>query len=247
MKSMIKESQFTEHIKFSPSSRKRRCWRISKDQLKKEQEILNNDYSLEIAPSTYEDEAIADEDDNRKRYKTRDEITFLEQQLIKDPSWSRKTVQLWKRTLGMRTDQIYKWGYDRKMAMKRYSKLYPESNGIKARFAKASKDINNNDMNDVVDNIVESMKQYKIYNQYNEENSDNNDDDDDSDSDINTQSVIFHYDEKNETQILQKKEAIQYEYNSEWIDLNEFSFRLNSIDPFNEELYLTLSRDNNFY
>ena len=99
--------------------------------------------------------------------------------------------------------------------MKRYSKLYPESNGIKARFSKSSKDINKNDMNDVVDNIVESMKQCKIYNQCNEENSDY-----DSDNDINTQSVIFHYDETNEAQILQEKEIIQNEFNSDLIDLN---------------------------
>ena len=126
--------------------------------------------------------------------------------------------------------------------MKKYSKLYPESNEIKARFSKSSKDINKNDMNDVIDNIVEPMKQYKIYNQCNEENSDY-----DSDSDINTQSVIFHYDETNEAQILQAKEKIQNEFNSDPIDLNEFSMKLNSIDWFNEELYLTLSRDNNFY
>ena len=245
MKSIIKESQFKEHIKISPSFRKRRYWRISKAQLKKEQEMLNNDYSLDIAPSTYEDKSIDNgdkKDENGKRYKTRDEITFLEQQLIKDPSWSRKTVQLCKRTLGIRTDQIYKWGYDRKMAMKRYLKLYPESNGMKARFVKSSKDINKNDMNDVVDNIVESMKQYKIYNQCKEENSDY-----DSDSDINTQSLIFHYDETNEAQILQAKEIIQNEFNSDPIGLNEFSMKLNSIDWFNEELYLTLSRDNHFY
>ena len=86
------------------------------------------------------------------------------------------------------------------------------------------------------------MKQYKIYNQCNEENSDY-----DSDSYINTQSVIFHYDETNESQILQAKEIIQNEFNSDPIDLNEFSIKLNSIDWFNEELYLTLSRDNNFY
>ena len=31
-----------------------------------------------------------------------------------DPSWSRETVQYLKKTLGLKTAQIYKWGYDRK-------------------------------------------------------------------------------------------------------------------------------------
>ena len=32
----------------------------------------------------------------------------------KDPNWSRDTVQYLKKTLGLKTAQIYKWGYDRK-------------------------------------------------------------------------------------------------------------------------------------
>ena len=99
----------------------------------------------------------------------------------------------------MRTDQIYKWGYDRKKAMKRYSKLYPESNGIKARFAKVDKRINKNNMNDVVDNIIDSMKHYKIYNQSAEDLLDD-------ESDVETQPVIFHFDELDEQYISQKKE-----------------------------------------
>ena len=42
------------------------------------------------------------------------ELKFLEDQYEKDPKWSRKTVQIWKKALNLRTDQIYKWGYDRK-------------------------------------------------------------------------------------------------------------------------------------
>ena len=247
MQNLRQKIQLGDNTNSSPSLRKRRCRRTSKAQLKKVQEIFSDECSLEIASSTYEDESAFDgekQDKNRKLYKTREEITFLEQQLIKDPSWSRKTVQLWKRTLGMRTDQIYKWGYDRKKAMKKYSKLFPQSNGIKARFAKVIKEVNKNDMNDVVDNIVDTMKHYKMYSQQIEESSD---DDDDSDNDIHTQSVIFHFDESNEAHVFLKKEAIQNEYFSDPIDLNEFSMRLNSIDWFNEELYLTLSRDNNFY
>ena len=32
----------------------------------------------------------------------------------KDPNWTRETVQLLKKNLGLKTSQIYKWGYDRK-------------------------------------------------------------------------------------------------------------------------------------
>ena len=140
----------------------------------------------------------------------------------------------------MRTDQIYKWGYDRKKAMRRYSKLYPESNGIKARFAKVDKRVNKNNMNDVVDNIIDSMKHYKIYNQSAEDLLDD-------ESDVETQPVIFHFDELDEQYISQKKEIWKEEYFSEPLGLNEFSMRLTTFDWFNEELYLTLSRENNFF
>ena len=53
------------------------------------------------------------------RAKTENEIEFLEQQFALDPSWNRKTVQTCKRTLTLRTDQIYKWGYDRKKLVAR--------------------------------------------------------------------------------------------------------------------------------
>ena len=239
-----KELLFSKNTSFSPSLQKKRCCRKRKVLQKAELEMFSNDYSLEIARSTFEDEVDVEGDmdnDPNKRYKTRDEISFLEQQLIKDPSWSRKTVQLCKRTLRMRADQIYKWGYDRKKAMKRYSTLYPESNGIKARFAQANKEVDKSNMNGIVDSIIDSMKYYKIYDKSIEEESD------DDDSDIENQAVIFHFDEANESQIWQSKELDKSEYFSEPLGLNEFSMRLNTFDWFNEELYLNLSRDNNFY
>lgn len=54
--------------------------------------------------------------------KTPQQVAFLEEQFLKDPSWSRKTVQLCKRVLDLRTDQVYKWGFDRKTAQAREKK-----------------------------------------------------------------------------------------------------------------------------
>ena len=158
MKSIIKGSQFKEHIKIFSIFQKEKILKnkqsSAKEGTRDAQQRLQLGYS-----SIYLWRWI-----NRWRRQER-----RERKEIKNLWWdylpwattnqrsilSRKTVQLCKRTLGIRTDQIYKWGYDCKMAMKRYSKLFPESNGIKARFSKSSKDINKNDMNDVVDNIVE--------------------------------------------------------------------------------------------
>ena len=48
------------------------------------------------------------------RAKTEEEVAFLEYQFGLDPTWNRKTVQIWKQALALHTSQIYKWGYDRK-------------------------------------------------------------------------------------------------------------------------------------
>lgn len=54
--------------------------------------------------------------------KTAKEIAFLEEQFLKDPTWSRKTVQYCKKTLNLRTDQVYKWGFDKKVALDKSKK-----------------------------------------------------------------------------------------------------------------------------
>ena len=46
-------------------------------------------------------------------------MKFLEEQFARDPTWSRKTVQICKKALKLKTDQIYKWGYDRKKRIKK--------------------------------------------------------------------------------------------------------------------------------
>ena len=47
------------------------------------------------------------------RNKTPEEIKFLEDVFIRDPKWSRKTVQYCKERLNLGTTQIYKWGFDK--------------------------------------------------------------------------------------------------------------------------------------
>eukprot|EP00345_Euplotes_harpa_P017535 CAMPEP_0168341646 /NCGR_PEP_ID=MMETSP0213-20121227/14844_1 /TAXON_ID=151035 /ORGANISM="Euplotes harpa, Strain FSP1.4" /LENGTH=111 /DNA_ID=CAMNT_0008348235 /DNA_START=310 /DNA_END=645 /DNA_ORIENTATION=- len=70
----------------------------------------------------------------------------------------------------MKTEQIYKWGYDRKKAIAKFKKLYPESNGIKTRFIQISepnepmKETSEN-LNDVVAEILDSMKNYTAFGQ----------------------------------------------------------------------------------
>ncbi|CAI2375703.1 unnamed protein product [Moneuplotes crassus] len=49
--------------------------------------------------------------------KTPQQIAFLEEQFVKDPTWNRKTVQFCKKALNLRTDQVYKWGFDKKAAL----------------------------------------------------------------------------------------------------------------------------------
>lgn len=53
--------------------------------------------------------------EKRKRSrKTYDQMVVLNELYKKDPTWSRETVQHLKKRLGLKTAQIYKWGYDRK-------------------------------------------------------------------------------------------------------------------------------------
>ena len=55
---------------------------------------------------------------NPVRIKSSYELQFLEEQFAKDPAWSRKTVQICKKELNLRTDQVYKWGYDKKKRLR---------------------------------------------------------------------------------------------------------------------------------
>ena len=58
----------------------------------------------------------------KKNKKTPEEISILEKYFETDPSWGRKTVKILKTTLTrLSVDQIYKWGYDRKLLIKKNS------------------------------------------------------------------------------------------------------------------------------
>lgn len=57
--------------------------------------------------------------EERKRHKTWKEISYLQEQFLKDPEWTTQTVLRCKNTLNLRTDQIYKWGYDKKKAIEK--------------------------------------------------------------------------------------------------------------------------------
>lgn len=54
------------------------------------------------------------------RAKTDEENIFLEAMFRRDPSWGRRTVQICKRHLNLKTTQIYKWGFDKKKLIKKY-------------------------------------------------------------------------------------------------------------------------------
>lgn len=56
------------------------------------------------------------------RKKSLNEIKFLEEMFLRDPNWGRDTVQICKKMLDLSTDQIYKWGYDKKLQLKKKSK-----------------------------------------------------------------------------------------------------------------------------
>ena len=105
-----------------------------------------------------EDFKISSEKEKLRR-KNPKEIAFLEEQFAKDPSWSRKTVQLCKRKLKLRTDQVYKWGFDKKVALNKIKKngANPLSNrelGLKTR-----KEIfMTEDLNSYVDDVISGFE-----------------------------------------------------------------------------------------
>mmetsp|Transcript_38511 Transcript_38511/g.44141 ORF Transcript_38511/g.44141 Transcript_38511/m.44141 type:complete len:96 (+) Transcript_38511:355-642(+) len=55
----------------------------------------------------------------KKRKKTKEEIAILEAHFVQDPEWTRRTVKALKPLLNLTVDQIYKWGYDRKLLVEK--------------------------------------------------------------------------------------------------------------------------------
>lgn len=124
--------------------------------------VENSSYSiLEL----YDDFTISNMKLNHQ--KTRFEKEFLETQFSKDPSWSRKTVQLCKTTLNMKTHQVYKWGYDRKKTLEKQQNslaLQPQNTAILSIIAMdATKRelLICRDLNSFVKSLVESFEAHE--------------------------------------------------------------------------------------
>lgn len=77
------------------------------------------------------------------RQKTKEEVEFLEEQFDLDPSWSRKTVQYCKEVLNLGTTQIYKWGFDKKLALERKQKKLSKRRGRKNAQSKKTRSTKN--------------------------------------------------------------------------------------------------------
>lgn len=101
------------------------------------QSVKGNSYNVESAnresTTLSKPKAINTQKTNsgRKRRKTPEEIAVLEAHFAKDPKWGRKTVQILKRTLNLTVDQIYKWGYDKKLQLAK--KEVAKKKGAKSR------------------------------------------------------------------------------------------------------------------
>lgn len=63
----------------------------------------------------------------KRSRKTYDQMIVLFKYFKEDPSWGRSTVQKVKKELGMKTSQIYKWGYDQKIKAENETKGLPNS------------------------------------------------------------------------------------------------------------------------
>lgn len=94
--------------------------------------------------------------------KTPKEVAFLEKMFAKDPTWSRKTVQACKKALGLKTDQVYKWGYDKKQLMKKLNKKQPKRNAKTSTVTQSTKVVKDvtksNDLTQCVSALVGNLE-----------------------------------------------------------------------------------------
>ena len=88
-------------------------------------------------------------------------MVILNRCFKQDPEWGRETVQFLKKTLGLKTAQIYKWGYDRKKLAEKEN-----SEEVLLSFSKRSKsdsfmtDLSIDDYNYAVLKIWESISKH---------------------------------------------------------------------------------------
>lgn len=113
----FEKQPFTQSLELTYESNKR----ISK-------EMYLHSFNTQGAVTETTQLQVSKSDRKTKKYKpirpkTEEEIDFLEQQFEKDPTWNRKTVQICKKALNLRTDQIYKWGYDKKLRLNKVQNI----------------------------------------------------------------------------------------------------------------------------
>lgn len=94
----------------------------------------------------------------KKNKKTKEEVSILETYFKSDPEWTRKTVKVLKGMLTRLTvDQIYKWGYDRKLLIEKNDERKRAKKEIDKNAEKLKIDIQNTpivDYNNVVVDIL---------------------------------------------------------------------------------------------
>ncbi len=57
-----------------------------------------------------------------RQKKTKEQIEILENEFEKDPAWSKHKMNTLASNLGLKMSQIYKWNWDRRMALESYLK-----------------------------------------------------------------------------------------------------------------------------
>lgn len=109
---------------------------------------------------------------NRKSY---DQMIALIRYFKQDPSWSRSTVQKVKKEIGMKTAQVYKWGYDQKLKLKEIEEQC--KNGTKTGYTNSNEndtfmsDDSIQDYNEAVIGICRSVSGNKAIEGTNRKNS----------------------------------------------------------------------------
>lgn len=95
--------------------------------------------------------------------KTDEEVKFLEEMFQKDPKWGRKTVQICKKELNLRTDQVYKWGYDRKKLLEKKGITIDSNNHMNSDDVTAGQEkcnpVSETNLEVLVSNIIEGLSQ----------------------------------------------------------------------------------------
>lgn len=119
---------------------------------------------LEKRESEKERRIKAKGDVRRVWRKTPDEISYLEHEFSKDPEWTTLTVKRCARKLGLRTPQVYKWGYDVKQQIKNRRDDHSDTSPRECKILRAvRRDFKHsldetNDLNEYIGQLVEDAE-----------------------------------------------------------------------------------------